>query len=65
MALFKFTRAMLEGRPIALYNNGLMGRDFTYIDDIVESIVRLRLKPPRPAEGNHPANCSILAAVSR
>ena len=54
MALFKFTRAMLEGRPIEVYNNGLMGRDFTYIDDIVESIVRLRLKPPRPTEGQPP-----------
>ncbi|MFF7065183.1 NAD-dependent epimerase/dehydratase family protein [Pseudomonas sp. NPDC008258] len=54
MALFKFTRAMLEGRPIEIYNNGLMGRDFTYIDDIVESILRLRLKPPQPAYGQAP-----------
>ncbi|MDR0279430.1 MAG: NAD-dependent epimerase [Paucimonas sp.] len=54
MALFKFTRAMLEGRPIEVYNHGLMGRDFTYIDDIVESIYRLRGKPPRPAEGQPP-----------
>ncbi|MDD2115045.1 NAD-dependent epimerase/dehydratase family protein [Pseudomonas asiatica] len=54
MAPFKFTRAMLEGRPIEVYNNGLMGRDFTYIDDIVESIVRLRLKPPLSAEGQPP-----------
>jgi len=54
MALFRFTRAMLEGRPIELYNNGLMGRDFTYIDDIVESIVRLRLKPPVPDKGQPP-----------
>ncbi|GLO12298.1 NAD-dependent epimerase [Pseudomonas putida] len=54
MALFKFTRAMLEGRPIEVYNNGLMGRDFTYIDDIVESILRLRLKPPQPGEGLPP-----------
>ena len=54
MALFKFTRAMLESRPIEIYNNGLMGRDFTYIDDIVESILRLRLKPPQPAHGQPP-----------
>ncbi|MHA6195016.1 NAD-dependent epimerase [Pseudomonas wadenswilerensis] len=54
MALFKFTRAMLEGRPIEVYNHGLMGRDFTYIDDIVESIHRLRGKPPRPAEWQPP-----------
>lgn len=54
MAPFKFTRAILEGRPVEVYNNGMMGRDFTYIDDIVESIVRLRLKPPLPAEGQPP-----------
>ncbi|MGY4527239.1 NAD-dependent epimerase/dehydratase family protein [Pseudomonas sp. TE21394] len=54
MALFTFTRAILEGRPIAVYNNGLMARDFTYIDDIVESIVRLRLKPPVAAGGQPP-----------
>ncbi|GGU51288.1 NAD-dependent epimerase [Pseudomonas laurentiana] len=46
MALFKFTRAILENQPIDIYNNGQMSRDFTYIDDIVESIVRLRLRPP-------------------
>lgn len=41
MAYFKFTKAILEGRPIDVYNNGEMRRDFTYIDDIVESIVRI------------------------
>lgn len=46
MALFKFTEAILQGRPIDIYNNGKMSRDFTYIDDIVEGIVRLRNKPP-------------------
>lgn len=46
MALFKFTRAILGGQPIDLYNNGEMSRDFTYIDDIVEGIVRLRTRPP-------------------
>jgi len=54
MALFKFTQAMLEGRPLELYNHGQMARDFTYIDDIVKSILRLRLKPPRPAAGQPP-----------
>lgn len=44
MALFKFTHAILNRQPIDIYNNGLMSRDFTYIDDIVEGIVRLR--PP-------------------
>ncbi|WP_432821257.1 NAD-dependent epimerase [Trichloromonas sp.] len=41
MALFLFTRAILEGRPIDVYNYGKMRRDFTYIDDIVEGIVRV------------------------
>lgn len=40
MALFLFTRAILEGRPIELFNNGRMKRDFTYIDDIVEGVLR-------------------------
>lgn len=47
MALFKFTRAMLAGEPVDIYNNGEMARDFTYIDDIVESILRLRARPPQ------------------
>lgn len=50
MALFKFTDAMLKGQPIDVYNHGEMARDFTYIDDIVESICRLRTRPPLPAE---------------
>ncbi len=40
MALFLFTRAILEGRPIEVFNHGRMQRDFTYIDDIVEGVVR-------------------------
>ncbi|KPV41676.1 capsular biosynthesis protein CpsI [Thiohalorhabdus denitrificans] len=40
MALFMFTKAILEGRPIDVYNHGEMRRDFTYIDDIVEGVVR-------------------------
>ena len=42
MALFKFTKAMLEGNSIDVYNYGKMKRDFTYIDDIVEAIIRLQ-----------------------
>ena len=41
MALFKFTKAILEGKPIDVYNNGQLSRDFTYIDDIVEGILRI------------------------
>lgn len=40
MALFLFTKAILEGRPIDVYNHGKMRRDFTYIDDIVEGVIR-------------------------
>lgn len=41
MALFLFTKAILEGRPIDVFNHGKMRRDFTYIDDIVEGVVRV------------------------
>ena len=46
MALFKFTKAILAGETIQVYNYGNHQRDFTYIDDIVEGIVRIRNKPP-------------------
>jgi UDP-glucuronate 4-epimerase len=48
MALFLFTKAILEGKPIDVYNFGKMKRDFTYIDDIVEGLVRLIPKVPAP-----------------
>jgi UDP-glucuronate 4-epimerase len=49
MAPYKFTRAILEGRPIDVYNHGNMSRDFTYIDDLVDGIVRLiEAVPVRP-----------------
>ena len=41
MALFLFTKNILEGKPIKVFNNGNMVRDFTYVDDIVESLLRL------------------------
>ncbi len=50
MALFKFTKAILEGNAIDVYNNGRMERDFTYVDDIVEGIVRLVRHLPKPDE---------------
>jgi len=46
MALFKFTRAMLAGDPIDVYNHGDMARDFTYVDDLVEGIVLLMAAIP-------------------
>lgn len=47
MALFLFTKAIIEGRTIDVFNNGLMRRDFTYIDDIVEGIVRVIKNPAK------------------
>jgi UDP-glucuronate 4-epimerase len=46
MALFKFTKAILNGQPIDVYNHGDMKRDFTYVDDLVEGILRLTGTPP-------------------
>ncbi len=48
MALFLFTKAMLEKRPIQVFNHGRMKRDFTYIDDIIEGVVRIMRKIPEP-----------------
>jgi UDP-glucuronate 4-epimerase len=48
MALFLFTRAMLEGRPIELFNEGRMQRDFTFVDDIAEGVVRVLDRPAEP-----------------
>ena len=60
MALFLFTRAMLAGRPIEVFNNGEMSRDFTYIDDIVEGVVRVIDRPP----AGDPAWDGVTSAVS-
>ena len=48
MALFLFTRAILEGKAIDVFNHGKMQRDFTYIDDIIEGVVRVMKKVPKP-----------------
>ncbi len=48
MALFMFTRAILAGEPIEVYNHGNMRRDFTYIDDIVEGVIRTADRLPEP-----------------
>lgn len=48
MALFKFTRGILEGQPIDIYNHGQMIRDFTYIDDIIEGVVKVLDQPAQP-----------------
>jgi UDP-glucuronate 4-epimerase len=53
MAYFSFTKAILEGRPIDVYNHGRMARDFTYIDDIAEGVVRVvdRIAEPASSAG--------------
>jgi UDP-glucuronate 4-epimerase len=48
MALYRFTKAILSGERITLFNNGRSRRDFTYIDDIVDGIMRLVPHPPKP-----------------
>jgi len=58
MALFKFTKNILEGVPIDIYNNGEHARDFTYIDDIVEGVVRTADKVAGPDPAFDPAKPS-------
>jgi UDP-glucuronate 4-epimerase len=47
MAYFKFVKAIAENKPIDVYNFGKMQRDFTYIDDVIEGVVRVIEKPPQ------------------
>jgi UDP-glucuronate 4-epimerase len=48
MAYFKFVDAIAQGKPIQVYNHGKMKRDFTYVDDVVEGIVRVMARAPQP-----------------
>ena len=61
MALFKFTRGILEGEPIPVFNRGEMVRDFTYVDDIVEGVVRVIDQPPQISDGRNEPDCSASA----
>ncbi|MBD3673929.1 MAG: NAD-dependent epimerase [Planctomycetaceae bacterium] len=54
MALFKFTKAIIAGEPIDVYNHGKMRRDFTYIDDIVEGVLRTADHVPVPKDDRAP-----------
>ena len=60
MALYIFTKAILEGKPIPVFNHGKMQRDFTYIDDIIEGVMRVMGAIPTPAPQGTPltAACS-------
>lgn len=65
MALFKFTKAILEGQPIDIYNHGQMRRDFTYVDDLVAGIARLVDCPPaRPISPDGIAEGDSLSPVA-
>jgi len=65
MALFKFVNAILNDKPIDIYNNGNMYRDFTYIDDIVNSIKSLIEKPPSVLDDNSQKNSHSAVAPFR
>lgn len=63
MALFKFTKNILNNEPIDVYNNGNMMRDFTYVDDIVEAISRLVERPAQPNKdwsGENPSQILVM-----
>ena len=65
MALFKFTRTMLEGEPIDVYNHGEMMRDFTYVEDLVDAVRRLVDAPPvRPQDPGDIAEGDSLSPVA-
>ncbi len=64
MALFIFTKNIIEGKPIDVYNNGKMKRDFTYVDDIVDGIIKLIPKTPEPNpnwSGDNPDSATSFA----
>ena len=75
MALFLFARAILRGRPIDVFNHGRMRQDFTYIDDIVEGVLRVMDRIPQPdpqwssarpdpGTGNAPTGFTTSATIS-
>lgn len=65
MALFKFTQRILRGEPIQIYNHGQMIRDFTYVDDIVEGMVRLLAHPSAPDPQSSDSNPATSSAPYR
>ena len=64
MAIAKFTRAILAGEPIDVYNNGDLSRDFTFIDDIVEGIQAVADQPPRPNPDWHASEQSAAESAA-
>ena len=64
MAYWTFTRNILAGEPLQVFNHGRMGRDFTYVDDVVDSLVRLLPRPPRPQPHRQAVDAPATAATS-
>ncbi|MBS4697115.1 NAD-dependent epimerase [Aeromonas allosaccharophila] len=64
MAIIKFTRAILAGEPIEVYNYGDLSRDFTYIDDIVAGILAVANRPPRPNSDWHASEQSAAESAA-
>lgn len=65
MAMWIFTKAILEGSPINVFNHGKMRRDFTFIDDIVEGVIRVNDRIPLPNSDKDPMNDATTAAPYR
>jgi UDP-glucuronate 4-epimerase len=65
MAMYIFAKAIVEGKPIQLFNNGDMLRDFTYVDDVAEAVVRLIDRPPKGQPGAKGDDPSISSAPWR
>ena len=65
MACFEFTRAILAGEPIRVFNHGRMSRDFTYIDDIVEALLAVLDAPPVAGDSGHDASPATSRAAYR
>jgi len=65
MAYFSFTESILAGRPINVFNRGELERDFTYIDDIVEGVVRVIGAPPAPDPSRELSSPAVSAAPYR
>jgi UDP-glucuronate 4-epimerase len=65
MAMFIFARAIMAGRPIKLFNQGRMRRDFTFIDDAAEAVIRLADRPPAPQPSASQGDPAVSAAPWR
>ena len=65
MAMWLFTEAILNGKPINVFNHGKMRRDFTYVDDIVEGVIRVNDAAPGPNLNKDPLDDSTTAAPYR